>query len=71
MAENQKSATDIKFQQICGMVYGKQGKVHLWSYINQALSWINMDENWNCPTTFVISNTEHVTLNRWTDTTST
>jgi hypothetical protein len=33
-------------------------KVHLWFYINQALLWINMNESWNCPTTFDVSYTE-------------
>jgi hypothetical protein len=32
---------------ICETVYGIYGKVHLRPYVNQALLWINMAENWN------------------------
>jgi hypothetical protein len=37
---------------ICKTVYGTCGKLHLLAYVNLALLWISMPQNWNCLITF-------------------
>jgi hypothetical protein len=38
---------------MCGPIYGIHEVVHLWSYVNHALLWINIPENRNYQQWFV------------------
>jgi hypothetical protein len=51
MAEDWYHITNLDGSETCEMGYGTHGNMHLWTYINQALLCINMDENWDCSRT--------------------
>lgn len=34
------------------MVYGRHGKIKLWSYVDWSSFWTSMTDNWNCAATF-------------------